>query len=111
MAAVGGRSGTGRVSRPDRDATVSWSGATRDGMRGPSSYSGSLRDCSVFLLKLIAINEFEVGIPGPYNPKALRPSTLYDDDRNDDHNNDQNDDEQVHPPVLHGLLGRDVVIE
>ena len=30
MAAVEGRSGTGRVSRPDRDATVSWSAIRRD---------------------------------------------------------------------------------
>ena len=28
--------GTGRAARPGRDATVSWSGATRGGTRGPS---------------------------------------------------------------------------
>ena len=36
-AAVGlGRSGTGRVSRPDSEATVSWSEATPDGTDVPS---------------------------------------------------------------------------
>ena len=39
------RSGTGRVTRPDMNATVSWSEATRDGMGGPAPFSASPRDC------------------------------------------------------------------
>ena len=51
-----GRSGTGRVTRPDRDATVSWSEATRDGTGVPSGREGPL------------LHIYTDGAAGPTNP-------------------------------------------